>query len=319
MLPLLTLAAVLSTAPDADPTRILWTVAVSPDGRILATSGTPAPWLRDPDTLEPTREDGFIPPGQATAVDFHPSGILLGITGPPELTGLADLESSTFTVIPTEEGARGIDFNHDGSLVAISENSGALSVWSVEPLTLRFRDDPPESKSLTGVAWHPTTDVLVTVGEFVTIHDLSNDEPAEPNRIRHRPDAEGHCLLLGVDWHPSGEYFTVSDYGNPDTGDHPTIQFRSPDGELIRSIERPGSEIRNVRWNRAGDRLAATADALAIYDRDLKVLSETAADPNLWGLDWSHDGRSMYTTDGSGEVTRWDADNETRARFIERD
>ena len=314
----------------ADPTKILWSVSVSQDGTTIATSGTPSPWLREAVSLHATHDDHFFPSGQATAVAFHPNGTMLGVTGETSLTRIADLRSRTFSVIPTEEGARGVDFNHDGSLIALSENSGAMSVWSVETRELLYRDHPVNGKSLTGIAWHPSENVVVSIGEFITIYDLSGKSVTRgdgieqktsdrqritPVRLNHRHDARGYCLLLGVEWHPSGDFFTISEYGNPATGAPPSNQIRSREGKLIKTIERPGSEIRNVRWNPAGDRLAATSDALMIYGENGKMLSETEADSDLWGLTWSPNGRVIFTTDLLGTLARWEPTNGQQSRF----
>ena len=84
---------------------------------------------------------------------------------------------------------------------------------------------------------------------------------------------------------------------------------------MIKTIERPGSEIRNVRWNPAGDRLAATSDALMIYGENGKMLSETEADSDLWGLTWSPNGRVIFTTDLLGTLARWEPTNGQQSRF----
>lgn len=298
-------------------TPILWSTDASPDGALVATSGSPSSWLYNAETLRPEPGQIAWPDTEASAVRFHPESRTLAVSGAPPSTGLYRLDTGAFTPIETEEGARGIGFNHDGSLVGLAEHSGAFSVWTTgdEP-ALVYRDHPEDGKSLTGITWHPTKNIAITIGEFVTLYDLAPEPPRVIERIEHRADAKGYCLLLGVDWHPDGASFAVSDYGNHDHDVPPSIQIRSADGTLIRSIERPGSAIRNIRWSPDGSRLAAATDGLVIYSADGRALHETPATENLWGLDWAPDGLSIFTTDQSGRAHRWTPDASEPEQYV---
>ena len=315
------LFSILTAAASAQP--ILWSTDVSADGSLVATSGKPTHWLYNTETLEPDPRAKNLPDAQATAVSFHPTKNILAIsaydedTDNPIHTGLYNIDTQTFTPIPIEEGARGIDFNHDATLLALSETTGAVSVWTVtdEPMQVYY-NLPENAKSLTGVAWNPTKDTLVTIGEYITLHDLTTEEPKEPIRWKHRPDTAAFSLPLSVAWHPTGKFFIVSDYGHNEAAITPAITFWSHAAQHFRTVEHDGQEIRNVRWSPDGSRFAATSDQLLVYNKDGKLLHASPApdhDPNLgeiptlWGVAWSKDANWIFTTDLSGKSARWDA------------
>ncbi len=303
---------VLVSIARTEPPPVLWAVDVSPDGSLLATSGLPTQWLYDTDGLEPNTRGRVLPPIVGSAAVFSPDGNWLGVTGPPESTGLYHLDTGRFVHFETDEGARGIAWNHDGSMVAISGHDGAIRVWNVADDVAKpklvYKHRIENGKSLTGVAWHPSENKVIAIGEFVLLYDFSQEEPIEPTTIVHRPNSRGPCLLLCAAWHPSGAYFVIGDYGNHDFGDAPEIQFRADDGSLKHRFERPGAEFRQIQWNPDGTRFAATSDALLIYDAKGALLHESKVDSKLWGLAWSPDGTTIYTTNMLGEFMRWESD-----------
>ena len=125
-------------------------------------------------------------------------------------------------------------------------------------------------------------------------------------QVAHRPNAQGPCLLLCVDWHPSGEFFVVGDYGNHDTGELPVIQFWTPRGEPINTIELTSrAEVRSLRWNGDGTRLASTSDALKIWSRSGAKLHEGQSPTQLWGVSWNPTSTQLITTSEAGHVTLW--------------
>ena len=116
----------------------------------------------------------------------------------------------------------------------------ASQIWRADG-TLLHTNRPENGKSLTAIAWHPSKDILVSVGEFIAVHDGDGNITKQ---IAHRPDAKGFCLLFCVEWHPSGEFFVVGDYGNADFDEPPALQFWSADGGLLKEIvQKDGAEL----------------------------------------------------------------------------
>lgn len=290
----------LSAAAAPGDKGILWSVDWSPDGRLFAVGGE---WSRVFESkrfeMRPIRALEHSP--RASKVRWHPAGKLLAVSGPDDVTAIYDITTDRKTMLPTAEGTRGIAWNATGERLATAGSDGSLQIWSAAGELLRT-SKPENAKSLTGVAWHPKGDTVVTIGEFIRLYDGSGKLLRE---MKHRPGEKGMVLLLCVEWHPSGKFFVVGDYGNHDTGVSPALQFRSKEGQLLKTIEVKGDAIRNVSWSPDGAHLASASDALRIWSEDglLQHLG-TSPDP-LWGVRWSPNGDLILTSSMQGRVTLW--------------
>ena len=263
---LLALAALLQSAEAKEsPTNILWSVDWSSDDKLFAVGGA---WvgLFDATTYERRRSASLDASKPASKIRWHPNRNLLAVSGgADDVTALYDLDTNRKTPLKIKEGTRGIAWNSTGESVATAGDDGSLQIWSQDG-KLQHTTKPEHAKSLTGVAWHPAKDEVVTVGEFITLYDGLG---TIIKQVSHRPEAKGLCLLLCVEWHPSGQFFVVGDYGNRDTGDAPVLQFWSADCKLLKTINvASGAELRNVSWNRDGTLLASASDALRIWSND---------------------------------------------------
>ena len=305
-------AAAFATAALPGSKGILWSVDWSPNGQSFAVSGE---WIRifDVASFEPVALPALADSKPASKVRWQPGGKRLAVSGGAyETTAIYDFVSQQKTLLPTnprKEGTRGIAWDPTGQRLATAGNDGSLQIWTVEG-TLLHTYRAEKSKSLTGVAWHPSEDKIVTVGEFIRLHDSSG---TLLKQIVHRTEEKGVVLLLCVEWHPSGEFFAVSDYGNPDTGAIPAIQFWSSDGQLLKTIEVKGAALRNVSWSPDGRWLASASDALRIWSKSGELQHEGKSPDLLWGVRWHPQGNLILTSSMEGRVTLW-----TPAAIVER-
>jgi WD40 repeat protein len=300
-------------AADPDPRGILWSVDWSPNGKFFAVGGARVS-VFDVVTLQKLPSPVLETARLATKIRWHPERNLLAVAGSAETTAVYDLIGQKKILLKTAEGARGISWNRTGELIATAGNDGSLQIWSGDG-KLRHTVKPPNGKSLTGVAWNPREDKIVTVGEFITLHDGSG---AVLKQMRHRPEAKGYCLLLCVEWHPSGEFFVVGDYGNTETGDAPVLQFWSRNGELVKTLPiAGGAEFRNVAWNPDGTLLASANDALRIWSKDGQLRHVGKSPDLLWGVRWDREGDRLLTSSNEGRVTLWSATAEVLKKAVE--
>lgn len=292
------------TGAAAESPRILWSVDWGADGKLFAASGEKALWIYDADSFARRRTSPINV--AANSVSWHPTRQLLAVAAQAnDTTGIFDSDLSLIAALKTTEGARDIAWNHDGSLLATAGNDGSTQIWKPDG-TLLHTAKPQNAKSLTGVAWHPKENKVVSVGEFISVLD---DRGRLLSQVRHRPKSKGMCLLLCVAWHPSGDCFAVGDYGNTGTKDQPVIQFWSPSPKLLKTIPLGSSaEVRRLSWNADGTQLVSTSDSLRIWTKDGKLSNSGRSPDFLWGVTWNDIGNKLLTTSINGRVTLWDSD-----------
>ena len=294
--------------------KILWSVDWSADGKSLAVGGA---WVGifDADTQLKRQAPGLDSLKSVAKVRWHPRRNVLALSGGADgVTAIYDPATDQKITLKTKEGTRGVAWSGTGERLATAGNRGELQIWSADG-ELLHTTRPENAKSLTGVAWHPTEDKIVTVSEFIRLYDGKGNMTKE---VRYRPDAKGLALLLCVEWHPSGEFFVVGDYGNSEAGDAPLLQFWSADGKLLKTMEvKDGAAIRNVSWNRDGSLLASASDALRSWSKDGE-LRHTGKSPDfLWGVRWNPDGNKLLTSSHEGRVTLWTAQAEVSKNIVE--
>ncbi len=301
-------------AKDSGSKNILWSVDWSADGKCFAVGGA---WVGifDAETQLKQPAPALDSLKAVAKVSWHPRRNLLALSGGADgVTAIYDPAAEQKITLKTKEGTRGIAWNASGELLATAGNRGELQIWSASGQLLHTTR-PENAKSLTGVAWHPTEDRIITVSEFITLYDGKGNIT---KRVRHRPQAKGFALLLCVEWHPSGEFFVVGDYGNSDAGDAPLLQFWSADCKLLKTFEvKDGAAFRSISWNRDGSLLASASDALRIWSKDGQLRHVGKSPDLLWGVRWNRDGNRLLTSSHEGRVTLWTGTAEISKNIIE--
>ena len=213
------------------------------------------------------------------------------------LINLATDSILTLTNI-SEDGARALDWNYSGEFLAVGDNSGQVAIYNQKgELVKKFANQEGSTLSITALDWHPSKNLLITVSEKIRMFDMEGNLI---KTIKHRPE---DALLLAVAWHKSGEFFVIGDYGYEDVKS--LLQYWSEQGELLKTIDISKAEYRNLVWNAKGTRLASASDALRIWDKNGKLISEGSSIDNLWGLTWNKRGTRIVTSSMDQHIILW--------------
>ncbi len=200
----------------------------------------------------------------------------------------------------TQEGARAIGWNHSGELLAVGDYEGYLTIFNKEGKLLKKVNTT--EKGIIGLDWHPTENLIVAVGEKITLYDYELDHLKQ---ISDR-DEEIEVLMLCVAWHPDGKFFATGDYGDFQYNFPPLLQYWSNEGQKIKSIIESKAEYRNMAWSSDGNLLATASEKLRLWNQDGHLVDEVTTKGLLWGIDWNQDGSKLVVTDDQGKIIFWD-------------
>lgn len=282
--------------------KVLWTADWSPNGKYIAVGG-------NVDTLNIYLSDNLQPfksfpiKNTITSVKWHPHKNLLaiGTQTSKNKVGILNFGSGNITELEgiSPEGARGIDWNFSGEFLAVADNDGQISIFGVDGRLIR-KIQHDNTKGITSIDWHPKKNTFITVGDKIRIYDITG---SLLKTIVHRKE---ETLLLCVAWHKSGDFFVTGDYGDHINKYKPLLQFWSPNGDLIKSIDISKGEYRNITWNPKGDRLASASDAMRIWNSNGNLLHEGGSKDYLWGISWNRIGNRIITSSTEQRVIIWD-------------
>jgi WD40 repeat protein len=285
----------------------LWTLDISHDDNYIAAGGDDSMLRIFTKDLKPYKIENVGKRGMIKCMQWHPKQNLLAISSRQDVW-VADPETGKEIILEGElNGSRTIAWNYNGELLAAAAGSGIVWIWNRDGKLLRkiqktSDDGSPDKKDFLGLDWHPSKNILTTVGDEIRIFDTAGKQL---NVFKHREQRAG---LLTVKWHPAGNFFVIGDYGHPKEGIPVLLQFWNPDGKLIKEWNGSKYEFRNIRWNKQGTLLATGSDALRIWSQDGKLLYTGKEEGNkvLWGVDWVSDSKKIITVSyDSGNIQLW--------------
>lgn len=240
--------------------------------------------------------------GTITKTKWHPTKNTLAISvqdGKSNST-IFNLDNGDIVELDsiTIEGARSIGWNHSGEMLAVGDNNGYITLYNEEGNLLNKIDTG--QKGIMSLDWHPKENLIVAVGEKITLYDFQLDKQ------KHIKPRNEDILMLCAAWHPSGEFFVTGDYG--DSIDHypPLLQYWTYEGQRIKAIQESKAEIRNISWSDDGALLATASEKIRLYDINGNLIAEEKSEDLLWGIDWNKDSSKLVATDVKGKILFWD-------------
>lgn len=279
--------------------EILWTTDWNPNGKYIAIGG-------NIETLKIYKKGNLkihksLPVNNTiTRIKWHPSINMIAVT-----TQMSDRKSFIFNLETNEKielngistnGARGIDWNYTGEYLGVADNDGQILIYDIKGKLIRkFVNE--SSKSITAIDWHPKKNILTTVTDKIRFFDI------EGNLLKSIEHRKEEVMLLSIAWHKTGDFFVTGDYG--DQKDKSLLQYWNEQGELLKTIDISKGEYRNLAWNPTGDRLASASDALRIWDKNGKLISEGISKDYLWGVSWNEKGNRIITSSMEQRIIIW--------------
>ena len=242
--------------------------------------------------------------GTITKTKWHPSKNKLAVSVQDGKSKSAILNVDNDQILEldnlTMDEARAIGWNSTGALLAVGDYEGFLTIFDENGKLIRKVNT--QEKSIIGLDWHPSENLIVAVGEKITMYNYNDD------RLKQIEDREKEVLMLCVDWHPSGEFFVTGDYGDFEFHYPPLLQYWNYDGYRIKSIEESKAEYRNIEWSKDGTLLATASEKVRLWDDRGNLVKEANSESLLWGIDWNESSNHLAVTDEDGNCIIFNKD-----------
>ncbi len=280
-----------------------WSVDWHPTKNRLVAGGSNDTFLKlfSSTNLQPIKNYPYK--GTITNTKWHPTKNKLAITVQDGKSKSALLNVDTNEKIAldsiTNDGARALGWNHSGELLAVGDNEGYLILFDEKGNLLKRINT--KQKSIIGLDWHPDENLIVAVGEKITLYYYESDS------IQHIEDRNEEILMLCVAWHPEGKLFVTGDYGDFIAHHPPLLQYWTYEGERIKSIKESKAEYRNIQWTADGALLATASEKIRLWNKEGDLIVEETTKNLLWGLDWNKDASKLVATDDKGKIIIWDS------------
>lgn len=283
-----------------DNSRILWTANWSHDNKYIAVGGVDKKIRifsgKSFELLKVLENNTEI-----QRMSWHPYLNLLAVAAVGDGSKLIDIEKDSIIYMKgaNANGTRAMAWNYKGDLLANADYEGEITIWDQHGKLIRTIK---KENTISNVAidWHPTKNEFISLSESVRVYDSQGNLL---NKFEHRKE---NVLMLCVKWHKSGDFFVLGDYGDKDNGYKPLLQYWKSNGILMKEIKVSKSEYRNAAWTINGDKLATASDALRIWTENGNLIAEGLSTDNLWGVDWSSDGKFIVTSSFDGHIKVWD-------------
>jgi WD40 repeat protein/serine/threonine protein kinase len=284
----------------------LTSLAMSPDGRLLATGGDSIKiWDTSNQRLVTTIAGAstIIPSvtGIARNVAWSPDGKMLATAGPGNTVKIWDPREGTelLALRALELQPHRVCWSPDSRRLAAGDRAGAVLIWDVAPDSQPVRLAGKVSY-VWSLAWSPDGKMLAVGDSQPGVLDIWN--PSE-RTLLHSARAHGH-RISGLAWSPDGRHLASCS----------NFHFKIWDtGTWTSTIDRMAhsGSVHSLAWSPDGERLATGAD-----DSTVKVWEAATGNPvnvlrghvdHVHAVAWSPTGDRLYSASDDGTVKLWSA------------
>ena len=167
---------------------------------------------------------------------------------------------------------------------------------------------PGHTSAVTGVAWHPSGDLIATTSNDRCI--IWNPHTAE--KITTLTDHTD--WVFRVAWHPSGDLIATT------SNDHTCIIWNPHTGEKLTTLTDHTAAVTGVAWSPTGNLIATTSDdhTCTIWNPHTaeKLTTLTGHTSRVTGVAWRPAGDLIATADASGLIRISHLDGTLERAFI---
>jgi WD40 repeat protein len=284
-----------------------WSVDWHPNKDKIVVGGSNDTFFKLISTTDYKELKSFPYKGTITKTKWHPTKnkLAVSVQDGKSKTIIINLDNNEDIELDTisNDGARAIGWNQTGDLLAVGDYEGFLTIFDETGNVLKRVNT--NQKGIIGLDWHPDENLIVAVGERITIYNYELDSLKNIDDVDIRNE-EIDVLMLCVAWHPNGEFFVTGDYGDFQHNYPPLLQFWTYDGKRIKSIEESKAEYRNMQWSSDGDLLATASEKIRLWNKSGDLIAEKPTNTLLQGIDWNEDATKLVATDDKKKIIFWD-------------
>jgi WD40 repeat protein len=290
---------------------VIWSVAWSPDGRVLASGSwdnTLKLWDASSGSLLRTLQGHS---SRVWSVAWSPDGRVLATSSEDNTLKLWDASSGDLlrTLQGHSSSVYSVAWSPDGRVLASGSDDTTLKLWDVSSGSL-LRTLQGHSSSVLSVAWSPDGRVLAS-GSFDNTLKLWDASSGDLLRT-----LEAHSSYVwSVAWSPDGRVLAS---GSDDT----TLKlWDASSGSLLLTLQGHSSSVYSVAWSPDGRVLASGS-----LDKTLKLWDVSSGDllrtfqghsSIVYSVAWSPDGRVLASGSDDTTLKLWDASSGSLLRALE--